>query len=489
MTAVHSDDLELLERLGGSDAVVHRATVRGTGRVVVVKAAPWSRPDVADRLGREAAVLERVATPGLVRLLGRADDATSRRLVLVHAPGGSLADHLASGGPLRPSEVADLGARLAATLVALHRAGVVHRDVHPGNVLLDAELQPVLADLDRALDPSAPPLPGDDEVVGHPAHVDHRLFAGAPVGPGSDLHALATTLWTAATGAPPQRDAPDAPVRMADHPLVPPALDAVLRAAVDGEADHAADLAVRLAGLAGDLRDEPAPPVDLGALPPPVLAGVASAGPQLPPMSAASPVVATSSASGTRSWGPAPARRGGPVTARPWSAEWLRGRAPVVVAGAIAVGAITAAAALAAARPSSPDGTGAAGPGPTVDATTVVVPPPPCASDDTDSGPDPVVADLDGDGCSERLTLEDGVLTTPDGTFALGEPGDVLLAGDWDGDGRWSVGLHRPSTGMVYLFDGPPGPGATSRPPEQGTPGAVATVVATPEGHRVVTTG
>ena len=64
-----------------------------------------------------------------------------------------------------------------------------------------------------------------------------------------------------------------------------------------------------------------------------------------------------------------------------------------------------------------------------------------------------VVADVDGDGCDEVLGWSAGVLTTPAGEFAVGEPGDELLVGDWDCDGRATPGLYRPATGAVFLFD------------------------------------
>ncbi len=253
MTALLTDRVELLEHLGGHRATVHRAVERRTGLVVVVKRAPWDHPDAVDALGREAGILQRVSHPSVIRLVDVVEDHDGRTLVLRHAPGGSLRDVVAHHGPLAAHEVADTGARLAAALAALHRAGVVHRDVHPGNVLLDAELQPLLADLDHALDDEAAPLPLDRDVVGHPAHVDHRLFAGAPAGPASDLHALATTLWTAATGTAPPRSGPRAPVDLAAHPLVPPPLHDVLTACVDGTIGDAATAADALSATTTDL--------------------------------------------------------------------------------------------------------------------------------------------------------------------------------------------------------------------------------------------
>lgn len=437
VTAVHTDDIERLEWLGGSRATVHRAVVRTTGRVVVAKHAPWDRPEAAAGLGREAAVLTRCQHPALVRLLHTIDGDDGRTLVFAHAPGGSLAERLERHGPLPPAEVADLGARLAEALAALHRHGIIHRDVHPGNVVVDAELQPLLIDLDHALDAAGEHLPTDDEVVGHPDHVDPRLFTGHPPGPACDLHALATTLWTLATGAPPGRPSPRDPVELRPHDAVPPPLHDALVACL-GTHD-ATTVATALHALALDLADARQAP---GHLP-------------VPP--GGQPAVApTPTAGATRRWGAAPRP---PTVAAITPARGLRWLATAAAAAVLAL----APAALWVARD------GRAEP-------VAVVPPPPCG--DVDAATTEVLADLDGNGCSEVMRLAGGVLTTATGSYRLGRDGDVLVAGDWDGDGTWTPGLYRPATGEAFLFDAAPGGSVvSSRPPLQLDPDATPAVV------------
>lgn len=486
MTAVHTDDLDLLERLGGSRATVHRAMVRTSGRVVVAKHAPWDRPDVVAALGREAGALRRTNHPAVVRLLHTIEDDRGRTLVLAHAPGGSLDDRVARHGPLPAAEVADLGARIADGLGALHRLGIVHRDLHPGNIVVDAELQPLLIDLDHALDEGAEHLPADDEVVGHPDHVDPRLFSGHPPGPATDLHALATTLWTLATGTPPARTSPHQRVELRPDGRVPPPLYDALLACLDTGDASAIATTLRTAALEL-VAVAPSPPLEPPAAPPPP--GPAPPEPAAdpprtdlpppepipdscvdllaPPVRAAAPrarpgpLSALTSGAGhpggtTRRWGTAP--RPAPLTtivpAR--GRRWLAG----IVATAVVV--ITPAA-LWLAR-----GAG--------DSVAGITAPPPCG--DVAPSEDHVLADLDGDGCSEALSLADGILTTAIGTYRLGQAGDVLVAGDWDGDGLWTPGLYRPATGEAFLFD--TAPGATtvsSRPvlelPSGGSPAVI----------------
>lgn len=464
MTAVHSTGIDLLERLGGTDAQVHRAVVRTTGRVVVAKRATWDRPEITARLGREAAILARVQHPSLVRRIDCIDDVAGRCLLLAHAPGGTLASMVAGGERLDPAAVTDLGARLAGALATLHAAGVVHRDVHPGNVLLDAELQPVLADLDNALDSSGPALAGDDEVVGHPAHVDHRLLTGAAPGPASDLHALATTLWTLATGAPPARDDAASPVALPRHPAVPPPLRALLVDCVTARIHDAADLRVRLEELHGAFLRATGDVTTPGVLQQPTSVSTRRATP-VPPEQASRATSATGG--GTRRWGPRPALGGRASRATPPAGR----RRMLPLLAAVAVVLLGLAGWLV--RPAAP-----------ASEPVAVAPPPVCDDTRHHAAGQQVLADLDGDGCAEVLTLHDGELQLADGRFRVGEPGDVLLAGDWDGDGRWGIGLYRPATGAVYLID-EPGTEATSRPAQQHAVHGRPTVVVADDQHVV----
>jgi hypothetical protein len=70
-----------------------------------------------------------------------------------------------------------------------------------------------------------------------------------------------------------------------------------------------------------------------------------------------------------------------------------------------------------------------------------------------------VPVDLDGDGCTERVTWRDGTLVVAGAAYRLGVAGDVLRFGDWDGDGIATPALLRPSTGAVFAFDAWPAPG------------------------------
>ena len=132
----------------GSAATVWRAWRAGAGA---------SGPPVAiklfhkqgDAARAEAALLGALEHPNIVRLHDVLVTRAGTALVLEHAPGGSLATLLARRGSLSPGEVVSLGLGVGAALVAAHGRGIVHGDVHPGNVLL-ADRRVLLADFGLA---------------------------------------------------------------------------------------------------------------------------------------------------------------------------------------------------------------------------------------------------------------------------------------------------------------------------------------------------
>ncbi|MGH9178930.1 MAG: hypothetical protein ACRD0N_10305, partial [Acidimicrobiales bacterium] len=71
-----------------------------------------------------------------------------------------------------------------------------------------------------------------------------------------------------------------------------------------------------------------------------------------------------------------------------------------------------------------------------------------------------LAADVDGDGCRTPVVWHDNVLEAGGARYRLGRPGDQLLLGDWDCDGRDTPALYRPSTGQVFVFTDWAGTGA-----------------------------
>ncbi|GLZ10020.1 hypothetical protein Acsp04_02550 [Actinomadura sp. NBRC 104425] len=123
---------------------------------------------------------------------------------LVEAP--SLEQIIHESGPLPPERVGPIGRQLLDALAAAHRAGIVHRDIKPGNVLLDGD-RAVLTDFGLCSPAGSASLTKSGHFMGSPAYVAPEVAAGEQATPRSDLWSLGATLFAALEGRPPfERD-------------------------------------------------------------------------------------------------------------------------------------------------------------------------------------------------------------------------------------------------------------------------------------------
>ena len=197
---------ELLAELGrGSFGAVLRAFDRQLGREVALKVIDVLAPEDVARFAEEARALRRVEDPGLVRILDVDVSGEQPFLVMELVTGETLEARLRKG-PLELREVARVGSEIARVLSLLHAAGVVHRDLKPGNVVIRPDGQPVLLDLGMALllDRSAR-LSRSGDVLGTPAFMAPEQAEGRTrdLGPATDVYGLGATLFALLTGRPP----------------------------------------------------------------------------------------------------------------------------------------------------------------------------------------------------------------------------------------------------------------------------------------------
>lgn len=272
---VLDDRFELGELLGeGAMGVVYAAWDRETSREVAVKVALRQGGSDEARAAREAAALEKVTHPALVRFMVRGRCGDIPFFVMERVRGVTLAERLAQG-PLAVASAVALGARLADALAAVHAAGITHRDVKPSNVMLEeggAGLGRLL-DLGVARASSTPPLTLTGALVGTPGYVAPEQVRGeGDVGPGADVFALGCLLFECLAGRPAfSADATDALLAKilleTPPPLrelraeVPQALETLLTTMLAKNASgrpSAADAANALVALSGHLSTEPA---------------------------------------------------------------------------------------------------------------------------------------------------------------------------------------------------------------------------------------
>jgi serine/threonine-protein kinase PknK len=280
----------ILRTLGqGGAAVVYLARQEALDRLVAVKVL---RRGVEDerawrQFRREATTIARLsAHPNVVTVYtaGRSQ-AGHPYLVTEFLDRGSLSDVIAAEGPLPASTVAKIGVAVADALGAAHALGILHRDVKPGNVLLDRHGRIKLADFGIARLLSGRSTATTDVIAFTPEHVAPETLRGEPDGPWSDVYGLASTLAAALIGTSPFARRPDERVEalisrklMSPAPplpaSVPPALSQTIRRALDPDPTGRPSL-IQLRQELAAAADRPgagmtAPPPALAAMPAPV---------------------------------------------------------------------------------------------------------------------------------------------------------------------------------------------------------------------------
>jgi serine/threonine protein kinase len=158
------------------------------------------RMEAHTRAVTEARATARVDHTGVVRVYDLIDDGNLPWIVMELLSGRTLKDAVAAEGPLPVKEVARLGILLLDALQAVHRAGVVHRDVKPSNVYLCDDDRVVLGDFGIAWTAGDGSTVPDGEFAGSPAYVSPERVRSEEVGPASDLFSLGSTLYAAVEG-------------------------------------------------------------------------------------------------------------------------------------------------------------------------------------------------------------------------------------------------------------------------------------------------
>jgi hypothetical protein len=195
----------LLERLGeGGMGVVYLAADPNQRRVAVkaLRPAIAADPNARRRLAREVETMRRVRSPFVAEVLDADVTSDPPYIVTRYVSGRTLEEVVSESGPLTGPPLARLASGLALALAAVHAAGVVHRDLKPGNVML-ANGEPVVIDFGIAQVPDSTRLTQTGMFMGTPGYLAPEVIEGKQSGPASDVHSWGATVAFAATGRPP----------------------------------------------------------------------------------------------------------------------------------------------------------------------------------------------------------------------------------------------------------------------------------------------
>ncbi|MGN9846171.1 protein kinase domain-containing protein [Nonomuraea sp. H19] len=289
----------LLDEIGaGAMGTVWRARHRDTGDIVAVKLLRdglAGDQDLVLRFVQERNVMRTLRHPNIVTVRDFVIEGERLALVMDLVEGGDLRTLLQQRGTLPPAEAAQLMAQVADALAVAHAVGVVHRDIKPGNVLIDGTTGQVrLTDFGVARIVHGPGLTQTTSIIGTPVYLSPEVADGSAPTPAVDVYAIGLILYELLAGRPPF---------VGDHPMallrqhamamprrlqgMPDTLWSVISACAGKDPARrpsARAVAVALGEAAASLAGWPAlPRVPRGEAPSVTSEALPSAGPPLPP--------------------------------------------------------------------------------------------------------------------------------------------------------------------------------------------------------------
>src|SRR5213594_1750309 len=202
-------DYELLEEIGrGGQGVVFRARQKSLNRTVALKVislGQWASRAHVKRFRLEAEAAASLNHPSIVPIYEVGERDGSCYFSMKFVEGGQL-DEIVRHTPMSIRHAAELIAKLARTVHYAHEHGILHRDIKPGNILINAEGEPLLTDFGLArLAESESSITRTLEVMGTPSYMAPEQAVGdnSAVSSATDIYGLGAVLYQLLTGHPP----------------------------------------------------------------------------------------------------------------------------------------------------------------------------------------------------------------------------------------------------------------------------------------------
>lgn len=254
-----------------STAAVYLAHRLSTGREVALKVMDsglLADPSFMERFRRETEAAAALNHRNVISIYDSGRDGACPYLMMAYLPGGTVLDQLLRGA-LPLALALRIAGDVSAALDHAHRNNVIHRDVRPANVLLNARHKAVLTDFGLSHVLAETRIPGKQIPLTPPSYLPpEAIVNGARIGPAADIYGLAVMVYHMLTGEPPfphatpvqamwahaSEPAPPVSVR---RPGLPPAFDAVLQRALSKSPDNRYPTAGKLIKALADASDPP----------------------------------------------------------------------------------------------------------------------------------------------------------------------------------------------------------------------------------------
>ena len=190
----------------GGMGAVYLAADHALDRMVAIKMLPLrlaEEPDIVARFQREARALAKLRHPNLMHIYTVGEHEGRPYFAMEYVRGSTLSAVIARAGRMPPPQAAHVAAEVMSALDKVHEAGIVHRDIKPGNVMVDEDGRAILMDFGLARQVQDAPLTADHTVLGTPNYMSPEQAEGKKLDARADIYSLGIVIYEMLAGAPP----------------------------------------------------------------------------------------------------------------------------------------------------------------------------------------------------------------------------------------------------------------------------------------------